>query len=75
MRKVVGLGLLAGLVVTSSGCVVAMGNRRAVAAPRERYPVAINGEVFLVNVEDGTMCKVPPAATPCETSPIQASSR
>jgi hypothetical protein len=76
MRKIMVLALSAMMMASGAGCVVAMGNRGTLKGLHTgRYPVAVDGQVYLVNASEGTMCKVPVVDAPCRAEPPVADVR
>ncbi len=66
MRRLAMLGLAVLVIGSNLGCVVAMGNKGSFQAQcGDRYPVVVNGEVYLVDVDKATTCKVPLSSGPC----------
>lgn len=68
MRRLVLPGLAAVVIGSNLGCVVAMGNKGNFRCG-DRYPVVVNGEVYLVDVDKVTTCKVPLNSGLCAPQP------
>lgn len=66
MRRLAMLGLAVLVIGSNLGCVVALGNKGSFDTQcADRYPVVVNGEVYLVDVDRATTCKVPLSNTNC----------
>ena len=58
MRRIICLVLFGGIAIGQLGCVVALGNRGALRAPYHRTAVAVDGDIYIVDLDEGTKCKV-----------------
>jgi hypothetical protein len=59
MRRMLCVALLTAFALGEAGCVVALGNKTpiSVKSPRQQV-VAVEGEIYVVNVHDGSVWKV-----------------
>ena len=57
MRRVTCCLSAMGLALVSTGCIAAVGNRDMAQVPGKQA-VALDGEIYVVNLEDNTVCKV-----------------
>ena len=58
MRKFAGFAAVAALAVLNSGCVVAMGNRGTSRGITHRQAVALEGNIYVVDVATGDVKKI-----------------
>lgn len=65
MRRLSMFVLSSAVLMSNFGCAVVVGNRIK-SRVGERYPVVVNGEIYLVDAENATSCKVPTNSGPCE---------
>lgn len=57
MRRMMGLLLVVGLSLSNIGCVAAVGNRHTIKPP-SKQAVALHGEIYIVDLDDGSVCKI-----------------
>lgn len=57
MRRIGFLAVVTALVLSNLGCVVAMGNKGTLRTLGEKQAVAVNGEIYLVDVNRKTVSK------------------
>ena len=67
MRRMMGLLLVVGLGLSNIGCIAAVGNRGTVVVP-SKQAVALSGEIYIVDLDDGSVCKVDREAARCTTT-------
>ena len=68
---VIGVLLVVGLSFSNIGCIAAVGNRGALEVP-SKQAVALNGEIYIVDLDDGSVCKVDPDAIASATRVTRA---
>ena len=61
MRGVICLLLVTGLALLNVGCIAAVGNRDLVKVPGKQA-VALHGEIYVVDLDDYSVCKIDPDA-------------
>ena len=61
MRRLTGFLLLAGLALSNVGCFAVISSEKAVKVTG-RQAVVMNDEIYIVDVDQGCVCKIDPQA-------------
>ena len=67
MRGVICFLLVTGLALLNVGCIASVGNRDMVKVPGKQA-VALHGEIYIVDLDEYTVCKIDPDAVANATS-------